>query len=105
MVAGLDRFRERFARRGHQYALIGGSACDLLLEQAGLSFRATKDLDIVPLAEALDAGFGRDFWAFVRDDMGRFIVEPRRDPIGVKGLGVESLDEALEQLLRMCGEG
>jgi hypothetical protein len=33
---------------------------------AGLAFRATKDLDIVLYVEALDAGFVRAFWEFVR---------------------------------------
>lgn len=67
MVGGLDRFRAHFLSHLHQYALIGGSACDLLLDRAGLSFRATRDLDIVLFAESMDARFGRDFWRFVRD--------------------------------------
>ena len=57
MVGGLERFRDCFADHTPQYALIGGSACDLLMEQVGLSFRATKDLDIVLTAEALDSAF------------------------------------------------
>jgi hypothetical protein len=46
--------------------LIGGAACDLAMTDAGLAFRATKDLDIVLYAEALDAEFVRAFWDFVR---------------------------------------
>ena len=46
MVRGLERFRDAFAAHVHQYTLIGGTACDLLLEQVDLPFRATKDLDI-----------------------------------------------------------
>jgi hypothetical protein len=65
VVGGLERFRDHFREHGRQYALIGGSACDLLMEQAGLAFRATKDLDIVLIAERLDAGFGRCFWEFI----------------------------------------
>lgn len=68
MVVGLDRFRDRFKTHLHQYALIGGSACGLLVEQAGLSFRATREKDIVLLAEKLDAGFGRDFWGSSREE-------------------------------------
>ena len=52
MVGGLDRFRDHFRDHTHQYALIGGSACDLLMEQVALPFRATKDLDIVLIAES-----------------------------------------------------
>lgn len=54
MVGGLDRFRDHFKDHTHQYALIGGSACDLLMEQVALPFRATKDLDIVLMAESTD---------------------------------------------------
>ena len=66
MVAGLDRFRDHFRDHTHQYALIGGSACDLLMEQVALPFRATKDLDIVLIAESLDASFARSLWDFIR---------------------------------------
>jgi hypothetical protein len=47
MVVGLDKFREHFAGHEEQYAVIGGSACFLVFEQAGLDFRATKDIDMV----------------------------------------------------------
>ena len=65
MVKGLDLFRERFKALADRYVLIGGTACDLILEEAGLRFRATKDLDIVLCIESLDAAFGRAFWEFV----------------------------------------
>jgi hypothetical protein len=42
------------------------------MEQAGLPFRATRDLDIVLIAETLDSGFARSFWDFVR--AGRYSV-------------------------------
>jgi hypothetical protein len=48
-----------------QYVLIGGTAASLTMEQAGLSFRATKDLDIVLHVEALTPAFGVAFWKFV----------------------------------------
>lgn len=66
MVVGLDRFREHF--RGHEanYVLIGGVATQLALEEAGLTARATKDLDIVVVAEALSPAFVQHFWDFVR---------------------------------------
>ena len=47
MVRGLDVFREFFAGHADQYVLIGGTAATLAMEEAGLAFRATKDLDIV----------------------------------------------------------
>jgi hypothetical protein len=37
------------------------------MEQAGLDFRATKDLDIVISVEALDVDFVMAFWDFIRE--------------------------------------
>jgi len=67
MVKGLDLFREHFREYADRYVLIGGAACDLALGEAGLDFRATKDLDIVLCVEALDKVFVEAFWTFVRD--------------------------------------
>ncbi|MBN8815230.1 MAG: hypothetical protein J0J06_07260 [Sphingomonas sp.] len=67
MVVGINRFREHFAGHDHQFVLIGGAASDLLMTDAGLDFRATKDLDIVLIVEALDAAFAERFWAFVEE--------------------------------------
>lgn len=66
MVTGLERFRDHFREHTHQFALIGGTACDLIMEEAGLTFRATRDLDIVLLVEQLDPSFFAAFWEFVR---------------------------------------
>lgn len=65
MVKGLDLFREWFASHGDQYVLIGGTAASLAMEEAGLDFRATKDLDVVLHVEALTPAFGETFWQFV----------------------------------------
>ncbi len=67
MVKGLELFRVRFADHLDSYVLIGGAACDVLLEHAALPFRATRDLDIVLCVEALTPEFGRAFWRFVKD--------------------------------------
>lgn len=67
MVIGVDRFRAHFAGHEHQYVLIGGGACELIMDEVGLDFRATKDLDIVLIIEALDSAFATRFWAFVED--------------------------------------
>lgn len=70
MVVGLDRFAEHFRDFGDRYVLIGGVTTQLALDEAGVAFRATKDLDIVLLSEALDASFVEQFWEFVR--LGRY---------------------------------
>lgn len=65
MVTGLDRFVAHFRGFEQAYTLIGGAACDVWLGAQGLEFRATKDLDLVLIVEALDSAFHQRFWAFV----------------------------------------
>jgi hypothetical protein len=65
MVNGLDLFREYFKDFQNNYVLIGGTACYIFMEDAGIDFRATKDLDIVLCAEAIDTNFVTQFWKFV----------------------------------------
>ena len=47
MVKGFTKFKERFQGFENQYVIIGGTACDLIMENEELPFRATKDIDIV----------------------------------------------------------
>lgn len=77
MVVGIDKFREHFAGHEDQYAIIGGAACDLLFNQAGLRFRATKDIDMVLCVEVVDAAFGESFNAFL--DAGGYEARERSD--------------------------
>lgn len=65
MVVGIDKFREHFAGHEEQYALIGGTACDLLFANAGIDFRATKDFDMVLCVEVVDEAFAAAFAAFL----------------------------------------
>ncbi|SMP38747.1 hypothetical protein [Anoxynatronum buryatiense] len=67
MVHGLEKFKEYFREHTNQYVFIGGTACDLIMDELGASFRATKDLDIVLIIEALDLSFGETFWKFIED--------------------------------------
>lgn len=66
MVLGLNIFREHFKDFQESYVLIGGVACYLTMEDSGVDFRATKDLDIVLCAEVLDSAFITNFWEFVK---------------------------------------
>ena len=75
MVIGLDLFKEHFRSYADRYVLIGGTACELALGEAGLPFRATKDLDIVLCIEALDKTFVEAFWGFVR--AGKYKVQQK----------------------------
>ena len=65
MVPGLDRFRTHFEGLEDSYALIGGAACSLIFDQAGLDFRATKDLDMVLCVEVVDGKFATALKAFL----------------------------------------
>ena len=67
MVRGLNLFRERFAKFQDSYVLIGGVACELALDEVGLNFRATKDLDIILCVEALESGFIEQLWRFIEE--------------------------------------
>lgn len=64
-VKGIELFREQFSDVRNHYALIGGSACDLLFSHQGLRFRATKDLDIVVIADKPMKPFAGALWSFV----------------------------------------
>ena len=66
MVTGIDSFKEWFKGYEEQYAIIGGTACDILMTEGGLDFRATKDIDLVLIIEALDVNFGKNFWEYVK---------------------------------------
>lgn len=66
MVAGIDSFKEWFKGSEEQYAIIGGTACDILMTEEGLDFRATKDIDLVLIIEAVDTNFGKKFWDYVK---------------------------------------
>jgi hypothetical protein len=75
MVRGLDIFRDHFHDFTDHYVLIGGIACTLAMDEAGLDFRATKDLDIVLCAEALDRDFGEAFWKFI--EKGKYLLKEK----------------------------
>ena len=66
MVKGLLIFQEWFKDFENQYILIGGTAASITMTEAGLTFRGTKDLDIVLQVEVLTPEFGQKFWEFVQ---------------------------------------
>lgn len=78
MVIGFDKFREHFAGFENNYIIIGGSACDWLMDHiAAQPFRATHDIDLVLCAETLTPAFGNALWLFLRD--GGYSVYERKD--------------------------
>ena len=53
MVRGIEKFREYFADYEANYVIIGGTACEVHEETYGQRPRATKDIDIILVVEAL----------------------------------------------------
>ncbi len=62
-----NTFQKYFADYEEQYVLTGGAACDILFESNEVNFRATRDLDMVLIVEALTPEFGEKFWEFIVD--------------------------------------
>ena len=81
MVKGVARFREHFRDHTDAYVVIGGVACDEWFALQGMSFRATRDIDIVLIVEALTPNFVRAFWEFIQK--GEYEIRERTegDPI------------------------
>lgn len=82
MVPGLDSFREKFKNYTDYYTIIGGTACDILLSEADLPFRATKDID--DDTSSLSA-------ILLNDDYYKFMMSGRRVVDGIGVLGAEHL--------------
>lgn len=77
MVRGLDIFKKFFEQYSDRYVIIGGTACDIILNEAGFTPRATKDIDIILIIEALDASFVKQFWDFVHE--GKYEVREKSE--------------------------
>ena len=67
MIHSLEKFKDYLDDYTNQYGFIGGTACDILMDELGAPFRGTKDLDIVLIIEALNSSFGEIFWKFIED--------------------------------------
>ena len=67
MVNGFKKFKETFHGFEEQYVIIGGTACDLIMESEELPFRATKDVDMVLIVESLTPEFGKKFWSYIKE--------------------------------------
>jgi hypothetical protein len=75
MVKGLSIFQKHFENYTENFVIIGGTACFLSMENVGLPFRVTKDIDIVLLIEAIDTPFVETIWKFIKD--GRYQIREK----------------------------
>lgn len=69
MVSEINSFIEKFRDYSDCYTIIGGAACDVLLTEAELPFRATRDIDMILIIEDAERyqDFGRKFWEYIKE--------------------------------------
>ena len=83
MVNGFTKFKERFQGVENQYVIIGGTACDLIMENEELPFRATKDVDIVLIVESITADGAKGIHRGLQQNIGEIddnALDSRRNP-------------------------
>ena len=76
MVEGLDRFRTELGSYSENYIVIGGTACNVVLEDVGTEPRVTHDIDMIVVVEQLTTEFISAFWGFIHQ--GGYTIEKRQ---------------------------
>lgn len=67
MVYGIGKFKEAFKQFADNYVIIGGTACDIMLEGSRMRPRATDDIDMIIIVETMTSEFIDAFWQFVKE--------------------------------------
>ena len=86
MVVGLDKFKAFFREFNDKFVVIGGAACDVILEDSEIEPRATDDIDMILIVDKMTPAFGERFWAFIAE--GNYQTRERR-----RGEGKEPVPE------------
>ena len=73
MVEGLNSFKEKFKDYKDCYTVIGGTACEILMEQTALSFRETRDIDMVLIVEEKFPDFA-EFYEIINGNGGFDVI-------------------------------
>lgn len=120
MVNGFLKFKEKFQGYENQYVIIGGTACDLIMENEELPFRATKDIDIVlivessknikkhkndvfRLAQLITANTRQALNPEIAEDMKNFLSEMIDEEVDLKSLGIKGTDsKKIIEMLYQC---
>lgn len=76
-LGGLEKFKEYFNDYADKYIVIGGTACSILMGDAGLEFRRTKDIDMIICVEEITPDFGGKLWSFIKD--GEYEIRTNKD--------------------------
>ena len=67
MVEGLEKFRENFKDFADCFTVIGGTACEILMNEQDIDFRATHDIDMILILEDKKEAFANIFWKFIKE--------------------------------------
>lgn len=67
MVVGMELFRDKLKGFEDCYTVIGGAACDILMSEADVDFRLTKDIDMILILEDKKVEFAKTFWEFIKE--------------------------------------
>lgn len=86
MVVGLDKFKEFFREFNDKFVVIGGAACDVILEDSEIVPRATDDIDMILIVDKMTPEFGKRFWEFIAE--GNYQTRQRK-----RGEGSEPVPE------------
>lgn len=93
MVTGIESFKEWFKGNESQYAIIGGTACDILM---------TEENDVFRLTELIDPTVKIATPSGVYEDMQKFVDRMKNETVDVKQLGL--VGRTKEQILQEIGE-
>ena len=112
MVNGFTKFKEKFQGFENQYVIIGGTACDLIMENEELPFRATqvdsKNIkkhknDVFRLAQLITANTRQFLSPEIAEDMKKFLSEIADETVDFKFLGIRGTDkQKMTDLLYQC---
>lgn len=109
MVRGIDIFKNKFAQFAGNYVIIGGTACEIHEEMNTQVPRATKDIDIILIVEALTSEFAEKFWEFIKEgkysdnQTGETIKNPKNQYYRFKNPANQAYPTQIELFSRNIG--
>ncbi len=66
-MEGLNKFKEAFKQYADNYVIIGGTACEIVMNGTAVRPRATHDIDMIVVVERMTPEFGQRFWDFIKE--------------------------------------
>lgn len=66
-MVGLEKFRVAFEAYSDNYVIIGGTACEITMQDTVVRPRATHDIDMIMIVENMTPAFAQRFWDFVKE--------------------------------------